>query len=273
MREYKIKNIFSLKNKIIVITGGLGFLGHQHIEAVIEAGGVPVVLDNNEKNLKKVKKLIFSKYQKSFDYFKCDISNEIKVKIVCNKIFTKYRKIDGLINNASVNYNSDKIKLKASEHFNLTNWKKDLSVGLTGTFLCLKYFGEKINNNINGGSIINISSDLGIISPDQRLYNIKQNNLKIKPVSYSVVKHGIIGFTKFFSTYYKNKKVRINTLCPGGVFNENDKIFLNKIKKLIPLNRMAKSGEYKGSIIYLLSSASSYMNGSNLIVDGGRTAW
>ena len=273
MRESKIKNLFSLKNKIIIITGGLGFLGQQHIEAVIEAGGIPIALDNNENNLKKIKQLIFLRYKKNFDYFKCDISNEKKVKNICNKIFKKYQKIDGLINNASVNYNSNNIKLKSFEHFNLKNWKKDLSVGLTGTFLCIKYFGEKINLNKDGGSIINISSDLGIISPDQRLYNNNKKNINIKPVSYSVVKHGIIGFTKFFSTYYKNKKVRVNTLCPGGVFSNNDKSFLKKIKKLIPLNRMAKSGEYKGSIIYLLSSASSYMNGSNLIVDGGRTAW
>ena len=136
--------------------------------------------------------------------------------------------------------------------------------------ICSIIFGEEMNKNKAGGVIINISSDLGLISPDQRLYKNK-NKTTIKPLSYSVVKHGIIGLTKYFATYWNNKNLRVNALCPGGMRNNNNKIFIKKVNRLIPLGRLANYGEYKGAINFLLSEESSYMNGSSLVIDGGRT--
>jgi NAD(P)-dependent dehydrogenase (short-subunit alcohol dehydrogenase family) len=123
------------------------------------------------------------------------------------------------------------------------------------------------------GIIINISSDLGIIAPDQRLYANKKKNSFYKPATYSVIKHGIIGLTKYMATYWADKGIRVNCLCPGGIYEKQEKNFIKKINKLIPMGRMAQADEYKGAIQFLSSDASSYMNGATLIVDGGRTIW
>ena len=130
-------------------------------------------------------------------------------------------------------------------------------------------FSEDLLSHNHKGIIVNISSDLGIISPDQRLYNA----LNKKPVSYSVVKHGIIGLTKYIATYWSSEGIRSNTLCPGGIFDNQSDEFVMKIKNLIPLKRMAEKNEYKNAIQFLSSDASSYMNGATVVIDGGRSIW
>tara|TARA_B110000037_G_C17053305_1_gene478684 strand:- start:722 stop:1186 length:465 start_codon:yes stop_codon:yes gene_type:complete len=153
---------------------------------------------------------------------------------------------------------------------------KDLEVGLTGAFICSKHYGNIISKNIEGGVILNISSDLGIIAPDQRLYkkkNLKSNNQPVKPISYSVIKTGIIGLTRYLSTYWIEQGVRCNALCPGGINSGFPKKFVKEIESRIPLGRMAKINDYQGSLIWMISDASKYMNGSIVAVDGGRTAW
>ena len=152
----------------------------------------------------------------------------------------------------------------------------DLNVSLKGSYLCTKHFGTIITENKHGGSIINISSDLGIIAPNQNIYkkkNIDEKAQFVKPITYSVVKHGIIGLTKYTSTYWAKKSVRCNAICPGGVLNGQDDEFLKKVSELIPLGRMANKEELHGIIIYLLSDVSTYMTGSIISIDGGRTVW
>jgi NAD(P)-dependent dehydrogenase (short-subunit alcohol dehydrogenase family) len=196
-----------------------------------------------------------------------DIKNLIK--------FLKKNKltVDVLINNAAVNPKVNKIKNNSSfDNFLLKNWNFELNVGLTGAFLCSKIIGNLMTQN-KKGIIINISSDLGIISPDQRIYKRNKKITSYKPVTYSVIKHGIIGLTKYLATYWADKGIRVNCLCPGGVYEKQEKSFLTKIKSRIPMGRMANKDEYKGAIQFLISDASSYMNGSTLIIDGGRTIW
>jgi NAD(P)-dependent dehydrogenase (short-subunit alcohol dehydrogenase family) len=258
-----------LINKTIIITGGAGFLGKQFSDAFLECQANVVALDI--KNLKK--NFIKSNLNnKNFYFIKCDITKESDVKRSAFKILKKFKKIDVLINNASNDYkpkkkNENKFLL---ENFNLKIWEKDLNVGLKGALICSKIFGKYISNNKSGGSIINVASDLGIIAPDQRIY--KKFNF-VKPVTYSVIKHGIIGLTRYIATYWAPKNVRCNALAPGGMYNYHDKKFVNEIKKLIPLNRMAKLKEYNGAILFLASQNSSYITGSTLVVDGGRTTW
>ena len=142
--------------------------------------------------------------------------------------------------------------------------------------MCIKYYGFEISKNINGGSIVNISSDLGLISPDQRLYKVNdmRDHLQpVKPITYSVVKTGIIGITRYVSTYWALNNVRCNAICPGGVENNQDPVFVNELIKRIPLNRMARNDEYQGLLVFLLSEASSYITGSIIPADGGRTVW
>lgn len=245
-----------LKNKVVIITGGLGFLGKQILNSFYKEGSKVIILDNK----KKIR-------SKKFIHYSCNICDPEKLNYTYQCIVKKYKSIDILINNAANNHDIKKGN-NSFEKFNLKIWEKDILIGLTGAFLCTQIFGTKMSKQKKGGNIINISSDLGIIAPDQRLYS--HTSFK-KPVSYSVVKSGIIGLTKYTASYWAKKKVRCNALAPGGIFNHQDKIFLSKIKKLIPMNRMANMNEYNKTILFLSSDASSYITGSVIVADGGRT--
>jgi NAD(P)-dependent dehydrogenase (short-subunit alcohol dehydrogenase family) len=264
--------MFSLKNKVVVITGGSGLLGSNFVEAILRYQGTPVILDLSKKNMNIQKKKMFDKFNIVLDSFICDITKEKDVKNISKVILKKYKKIDCLINNAANNHQPNSYKLNFLENFSIDQWNQDLNVGLTGAFLCSKIFGNAISKNKKGGSIINISSDLGIIAPNQTLYKSKFKTGK-KPVSYSVVKSGMIGLTKYLSTYWPEKNVRANCLCPGGIENNQEKDFLSRIKKLIPLKRMAKKNDYNSTIIWMMSDENTYLNGSVISVDGGRTSW
>lgn len=275
----ELKNLFNLKNKIIVITGACGLLGKQHSEVIAAFGGIPIILDINKNEVHHFTKYLNKKYSINTSGYCLDITKEGDVKINSNIILSKYGKIDGLINNAANNpriEDKDDIAFSRLENFTFENWNNDLSVGLTGAFLCSKYYGKQISLNKNGGSIINISSDLGIISPDQRLYKIKdvsEEKQPVKPISYSVVKSGLIGLTKYLATYWADKNVRCNAICPGGVENGQDINFIKLLSSRIPLNRLAKANDYQSTIIWMLSDNSSYLNGSIISIDGGRTTW
>jgi len=272
--------MFNLKDKVIVITGGVGLLGQKHAEAVAEFSGIPVLLDLDSEKCGAVANRISDTYSTKSLGISVDITSEEQVSNACQMVMDKFGKIDVLINNAA---NNPKVELSRQgmnfsrlENFDYDLWNDDLAVGLTGAFLCSKFFGYRISQNDNGGSIINVSSDLGLIAPDQRLYKkegISDTMQNVKPITYSVVKSGLIGLTKYLATYWAQKNVRCNAICPGGVFNDQNEEFLNKIHKLIPMARMAQPDEYKGIIVYLASDASSYMNGAVVSIDGGRTAW
>ena len=154
-------------------------------------------------------------------------------------------------------------------------WQKDLNVGLLGAFNCSKSIGTHMAST-GGGVILNIASDLGIIAPDQRIYSLEavpRNEQPVKPVTYSVVKHAIIGLTKYLATYWADDNVRVNSLSPGGIYTDQPDDFVEKLSALIPMGRMASSDEYQAAVLFLVSQASSYMTGSNLVIDGGRTCW
>jgi len=271
--------MFELGNKNIVITGGAGLLGRQHAEAVAEYGANPIILDIDQEKSQEVANKISSKYKVNSCGLAVDITKEDQVEKCCRYIKDIFGGIDVLINNAANNPQVGESGLKNTsrlEFFPLATWNQDVAVGLTGAFLCSKHFGFEISKRTNGGSIINISSDLGVMAPDQRLYRkdgLEEEKQSVKPVTYSVIKSGLIGLTLYLSTYWAENNVRCNALCPGGVYNNQDKEFLVKVQSRIPLGRMAKFDEYKGAIVFLASSASSYMNGAVLNIDGGRTAW
>ena len=277
--DNNLSNLFRLDGKVIVITGALGLLGRKHAEAVASCGGVPVLLDLSKNAVEILVNKIKNDYQVDSIGFKVDITNESQVRLNAIAIFERYGKIDGLINNAAnnpkVEDSSDK-NFSRLENFSLESWNQDLSVGLTGAFLCAKHYGYYISQNTAGGSIINISSDLGLIAPDQRLYakpGLKDEDQPVKPVSYSVIKTGLIGLTRYLSTYWAEKNVRCNAICPGGVENGQSEIFIDSVSSKIPMGRLARSNEYQGTLIWMLSDASSYLNGSVIAVDGGRSSW
>lgn len=250
-----------LKNKNIVITGGNGFIGKQLCNAFLDQGSKVFILD-----------ITNPKFKNKSIFFKTDITKENDLKKFLTFLKQRKIRIDVLINGAAKDYvptkkNLNKEKLSL-ENFSEKVWKEDLDVGLTGSFLTTKILGSYMAKSKKNGVILNISSDLGIIAPNQDIY--KKNNF-IKPVSYSVVKHGIIGLTKYTASYWAKKNIRCNAIAPGGIFNNQDNSFIKKINQLIPLGRMAKKNEYNGLILFLCSDLSSYITGSVIVADGGRT--
>lgn len=271
---------FSLEGKIVVITGGAGLLGKKHSEAVLEAKGIPVLIDISEAALDSARMQFASMYPNGIvETFAADITDRDKMQDICSQLVDKYSHVDGLINNAAnnpkVEGNARNMKNIRFENFPIQMWVDDVAVGLTGAFVCAQVFGAQMAKQ-GKGVILNISSDLGIIAPDQRIYRkeeLTEEEQTVKPVTYSVIKHGLLGLTKYLATYWAEKGVRANTLCPAGVFNGQQEEFLGKLTNLIPMGRMAEPDEYKGTVLYLLSDASEYMTGATLIVDGGRTCW
>mgnify|MGYP003998506917 CR=1 FL=1 len=275
----RLENIFNLEGKVVVVTGATGLLGRKHAEAIACYGGIPILLDLSQQVIDDFANELNDKYKVGSVGFAIDITNEEAIRNNANQLVEKFGKIDGLVNNAAnnpkVEESSDK-NFSRLENFPLNIWNDDIAVGLTGAFLCSKYYGEKIAQNPDGGSIVNISSDLGLIAPDQRLYKkdgIPENLQNVKPITYSVVKTGLIGLTRYLATYWADKNVRCNALCPGGVENGQPDDFLREVSKRIPMGRMANVDEYQGTLLWMLSDASSYLNGAIVPVDGGRTVW
>jgi NAD(P)-dependent dehydrogenase (short-subunit alcohol dehydrogenase family) len=272
-----IKKKFDLTGKIAIITGGAGLLADQHINAVLQNGGKVVLIDINKKKLQLKKKKLQKKFSKNkILIFEADITSEEEIRKIQKYLKFKNHNMNILINNAAIDYslNSKVNKLTKNiklENFDIEIWKRDLNVGLLGSLICTKIFGSEMAKR-KQGVIINVASDLSFISPDNRIYNNNSKKINfVKPVSYSVVKHGIIGLTRYTATYWANKNIRCNAIAPGGIINNQSKSFLKKISQLIPLGRLAYKNEYEASILYLISDASSYMNGAVLTIDGGRT--
>ena len=274
-----LEELFRLDNKIIIITGATGLLGRKHAEAIACYGGTPILLDLSQGVVDDFSNELNAKYNTNAIGFAIDITNEQAIANNAKLLIGKFGKIDGLVNNAAnnpkVEESSDK-NFSRLESFPLDTWNDDITVGLTGAFLCAKYYGFAISKNANGGSIVNISSDLGLIAPDQRLYKkdgIPENLQNVKPVTYSVVKTGLIGLTRYLATYWADKNVRCNAICPGGVENGQPDDFLKEVNKRIPMGRMANTDEYQGTLLWMLSDASSYLNGAIVPIEGGRTTW
>ena len=279
MTDKNIRELFSLKDKTIVVTGAAGLLGKKHAEAIAGFGGIPILLDIRAKEVDDLANVIREKFDVPSRGYVVDITDEKQVKNNAEELLATFGQINGLVNNAA---NNPKIEepgetdFSRLENFPMDVWSKDLAVGLTGAYLCSKWYGTALASNTNGGAIVNIASDLGLIAPDQRLYRntgIPEEQQPVKPVTYSVVKSGLIGLSRYLSTYWPQKNVRSNVICPGGIFNNQNDVFLAAVKERIPMGRMANVDELQETLVFLLSDASSYMTGAILSVDGGRTAW
>jgi NAD(P)-dependent dehydrogenase (short-subunit alcohol dehydrogenase family) len=271
---------FNLHENSALITGAAGILGRSHAKAILEVGGSVVITDINENALNQAYDYLGSNFNlKNIFKYKLDITNIEELNVFSKELDSRKISINILINNAAINpkVSSDQSHFEFSrlENFSLDQWNAEINVGLTGAFLCSQIFGSKMAKNLQKGVILNISSDLSVISPDQRLYQkamLDPSNQPVKPVTYSVIKSGLIGLTKYLATYWPGV-VRCNALSPGGVYFNQDEAFVKKVSSLIPLGRMAHRNEYESAIQFLCSDASSYLNGQNIIMDGGRSIW
>ena len=265
---------FDLTGRVAVITGGGGLLGRHHAAAIAKAGGIPVLWDVCNLDLAEVQKT----YGPRALAMKVDITDPASVEKAAREVMESFGRIDILVNNAANNpkmENSSGLEFSRLENFPLAQWDADLNVGLKGAFLCSRSIGALMADR-GVGVIVNIASDLGVIAPDQRLYRkegVAENLQQAKPVTYSVVKTGLIGLTRYLATYWCEQGVRCNALSPGGVENGQPEDFVARLSQLIPMGRMARVDEYEGALLFLCSDASSYLNGQNIVMDGGRSAW
>lgn len=274
------KELFSIEGNVCIVSGGGGLIGHKHAEAILEGGGIPVLLDISSQGMERTKADLVKQYPEArIETFISDITDRNELCAVRDELLVHYGHIDGLINNAAnnpkVEGGSKNLEAIQFHNFPLDLWNNDIAVGLTGALLCSQVFGEVMVRQ-GKGVIINISSDYGLIAPNQSIYRkegLSEEQQIIKPVSYSVVKHGIIGLTKYLAVYWAKMGVRVNTLCPASLENGQDPEFIQKISQLIPMGRMSRPDEYVGTVLYMLSDASSYMTGATVVLDGGRTIW
>lgn len=269
--------MFDLAGRVVVITGGAGLLGPQHGEAVARFGGVPVLADLREEEARERAAELSSRWQIPALGVGADVTRPRDVVRLRDQVLERFGHVDVLINNAANNPKAegDFPDLSRLESFSVERWNADLAVGLTGAFLCAQVLGAEMARR-GEGVILNIASDLAVIAPDQRIYRragVAEALQPVKPVSYSVVKTGLLGLTRYLATYWADSGVRVNALSPGGVRTSQDSGFMAQLKQRIPLARMAELNEFQGAVVFLCSDASSYMTGANLVVDGGRTCW
>lgn len=272
---------FSLEKKVALITGASGLLGQEHAYALLESGATVILTDISMERLEFAKERMCKSFEDRLVLVRTmDVTNKQNIASISDALIDLDMRVDILINNAAIDPKVSKGKgleeKSRFENFTLDQWNSQLNVGLTGAFLCSQIFGSKMAADSKGGVILNIASDLSIFSPDQRLYRkqgIPENKQPVKPVTYSVIKTGLIGLTRYLATYWSNQGVRCNALSPGGVFNGQDDVFVERLTNLIPLSRMADVDEYRSTVQFLCSDASSYMNGQNIVVDGGRSVW
>ena len=265
----------------MLITGAAGLMGEQHAISILESEGSVILTDICEADLAKVSSKLSKSYSLKNIYKYCmDVTNIESIISVSDLIKSQSIRVDVLINNAAidpkVNSKNDQLESTRLESFDLEQWNLEIEVGLTGAFLCSQVFGTEMSLDDKGGIILNIASDLSVFSPDQRIYkkhNIDDRSQPVKPVTYSVIKSGLIGLTKYLSTYWVDYGVRCNALSPGGIYTDQNDDFVKNIEALIPLGRMANKDEYQAAVQFLCSDASSYMNGQNIIIDGGRSVW
>jgi NAD(P)-dependent dehydrogenase (short-subunit alcohol dehydrogenase family) len=268
---------FDLTGRVVLITGGAGLLGAEHAAAVAEAGGVPVVADIRGADAEQVARAVGDRFGVTAGALELDVASRPSCEAALTRLLATHGRLDGLVNNAALNPKVEGAGLSATrfENYSLDCWERELAVGLTGAFLCCQVFGSYLAAH-GGGVIVNIASDLGLIAPDQRIYRrpgLAPEEQPVKPVTYSVVKGGLVTLTKYLATYWADAGVRVNALVPGGVYAGQPADFVERLTNLIPMGRMARKDEYRAALVFLCSDASSYMTGANLVIDGGRTCW
>ena len=269
--------IFDLSGKVALVTGAAGLLGVEHSIALVQAGSDVVMTDINLEELEISVETVLKITGVSPTTMLLDVSDQDAVSSVRKELESQGKIVTILINNAAIDpkVRSDKSVKESSrlENFDINKWNIEVGVGLTGAILCSSEFGPGMAAQ-GDGVILNIASDLAVISPDQRLYKkegLPNSEQPVKPVSYSVIKSGLVGLTRYLSTYWADSNVRCNALSPGGVYTSQNDEFVERLSNLIPLGRMAKREEYRGVIQFMCSDAAMYLNGQNIIMDGGRS--
>jgi NAD(P)-dependent dehydrogenase (short-subunit alcohol dehydrogenase family) len=278
-------DLFRLDGRVALVTGGAGLLGRRYCEALAQAGAHAVIGDLDGQRAAALASEISAvdATPKALGV-ELDVTNSRSVQACVTAAIEAFGRLDILVNNAALTVRGGSENLKPSDYFapfedySLEVWDAALQTNLTGMLLCAQAVGKQMLRQApTGGVIVNISSTYGVVAPDQRLYDgVKSPYADTgfnTPVSYAVTKTAVLGLTRYLATYWASKNIRVNALTPHGVFDNHDETFVRNFVFRSPMGRMARNDEYRGALLFLVSDASSYMTGANLIVDGGWTAW
>lgn len=257
---------FDLTDKVIVITGACGLIGRAFCEAVAQFGGLLVVADIDASLPEKFAEELGKRYPQKIKGFAVDVEQRGSVEALRDFVISGFGRIDGLVNG---HQNKSHLKFEPFEQISDENWDKVVSVNLKGTFLTCQLLGSWMAGN-GGGSIVNLPSTYSVVAPNQNLY--KGTSLGC-PAAYSASKGGIDALSRYLASYWAAKKVRVNMITPHGVWNNHEEQFENNFANFSPMQRLSYNHEVAPALIYLLSDASSYVTGDNMLVEGGWTVW
>ncbi len=272
--EFSMKSsLFCVQDKIVVITGGWGQLGSQYSQVLLEEGAKVAIFDVATPNVEK--NAAFLTHPNCLS-LQVDLTHKDSIQSGLRQVEEKWGVPHALVNNAALDSppNAPAEENGPFETYPEESWNRVMDVNVKGVFLCCQVVGGRMAQE-GRGSIINIGSIYGLLSPNQSIYEYRRKSGQTfyKPVAYSASKSAVLNLTRYLATYWAKQNVRVNTLSLAGVFNHQDAEFLQGYCQHIPIGRMARSDEYNGAVIFLISDASSYMTGSNLVIDGGWTAW
>jgi len=273
-----IQQKFDLSGRVAVVTGGAGLLGAEFCRTLAEGGAAVVVVDVNATTSRTTADTL-TKSGYTAVGMACDITQPHSVREIAARTLSEFGRLDILVNCAAIDPKIEPhadhtgVARGAFEDYPLDLWNVALNVNLTGMFLMTQACVQPMLDRGKKGSIINVCSTYGLDGPDQRIYVKDGQRLAFKPVYYTVTKAGVIGFTKYLAAYYAGTSIRVNGLTPGGVFNNHEDYFVTNYSAKTIIGRMAQKDEMNGALLFLASDASSYMTGSNVVVDGGWTAW
>lgn len=270
------QDLFSVKDKVAIVTGGLGQLGRQFSLALANRGAKVAIFDVLVDERRIAERFGERHSDDNLLFLPVDITQRDSLEASLRQVNARWGIPHALVNNAALDSppNAPAEENGPFETYPESSWDKVMEVNVKGIFLCCQVIGGQMAE-AGRGSIINISSIYGVVSPDQRIYEYRRRGgaAFFKPVAYSVSKSGLLNLTRYLATYWAGRNVRVNTLTFGGVFNNQDGEFLKGYCARVPLGRMSREDEYNGAIVFLVSDASSYMTGANLVIDGGWTAW
>jgi NAD(P)-dependent dehydrogenase (short-subunit alcohol dehydrogenase family) len=266
---------FRMDGRVAIITGGAGLLGAEFCRTLTDAGATVLVADLDVEKAEAVAAGLRTGGGKAGG-LALDVTRPESVNEAFHRVCREHGGVDVLVNSAALDPKFDAAHhekaVNAFEDYPLEMWNQALAVNLTGMFLCSQAVSRPMLER-GRGVIINICSTYGLVGPDQRIYERPGKPRQFKPVYYSVTKAGVLGMTRYLATYFAGTGLRVNALTPGGVFNDHEDDFVAHYSARTVLGRMARRDEMNGALLFLASDASSYMTGSNLIVDGGWTAW
>ena len=252
-----------LKNKVVVITGGAGLIGKEFIKAIVENNGIAIIADINEKVGQEAKEVLSKELNsKNIDFVKLDITSKDSLEACIKYLRDKYKRIDALVNNA---YPRNKHYGRHFFDVEYSDFIENLGLNLGGYFAASQQFARYFKEQ-GYGNIINICSIYGVVAPKFEIYN---NTTMTMPVEYAAIKSGLIHLTKYMAKYFKGMNIKVNALSPGGIFDNQPEPFLEKYKDQCLNKGMLNNSDLKGTLVYLLSDMSRYVNGQNIVVDDG----